>query len=89
MLTKPFLLSADTLYVNVDADAGSLRVGICDEAGVPIQGLKQSRGIRSDTTGAVVSWDGTTLETLLGRRVRLKFTLCNGKLFSYWIGAAE
>lgn len=86
-MTKPFVLPAGRLYVNVAATKGWLRVGVSGEKGQPIKGFEESQEIRVDRTSAEVSWPGAKLDDLRGQTVRLRFTLQDGKLFSYRIGS--
>ena len=87
LLTRPFVLPEGTLYVNTDTEKGALQVTVCDDKGQPIKGFELSQEIHSDTTAAAVSWSDAKLQDLRGRNVELRFTLQNGKLFSYWIGS--
>jgi len=89
LLTKPFVLPAGPLQVNVAAADGTLRVAVCDETGKAIKGFQESSTLAVDTTNARVSWKGATLESLQGQSIRLRFTLRNAKLFSYWFDAAR
>ncbi len=89
VLTKPFLLPPGTLHVNVSAPEGELRIAVCDETGRAIKGFEESQKINVDTTGTAVSWGDTKLERLRGQSIRLRLTLQNAKLFSYWFDATK
>jgi hypothetical protein len=89
LLTRPFTWPGGELYVNADAQGGSLQVAVLDEAGEPLPGFEASRAMAADTTAAAVSWNGAGLDRLRDQRVRLKFTLQNGKVFSYWFGEGQ
>jgi hypothetical protein len=88
LVTKPFAWPGGSLHVNADTSRGWLRVSVLDESGGPIQGFEGSKPISADTTRSAASWDKANLRRLDNRRVRLKFTLYKGRLFSYWIGEA-
>ncbi|REK12946.1 MAG: hypothetical protein DWQ37_09980 [Planctomycetota bacterium] len=83
LLTEPFTLPADKLLLNVDAQDGELRVEACDEAG---QVLAESQAIRGDHPREEVAWQPGGISDLSDRRVRLRFTLRNASLYSYWLG---
>jgi hypothetical protein len=87
VLTKPVVLKYPNLCVNVAARFGEVRVEILDEAGRPIPGM-QSKPFVGDRHDAVLEWpEGAGLEPVLRRPVRLRFTLKNAKLFSFWSAA--
>jgi hypothetical protein len=77
------------LHVNANTKGGWLRVSVLDESGGLIQGFEGSQPISADNTRSPVSWDNAGPDRLDAKRVRLKFTLRNGSLFSYWIEEAK
>ncbi|MAV34593.1 MAG: hypothetical protein CMJ59_03960 [Planctomycetaceae bacterium] len=79
--TKPFVLPGPELFVNIDARAGSLQVEALDAAGKVIGA---SRKISGDRPHGKVSWESSQLGQLAEKVVRLRFTLRNGSLYSYW-----
>ncbi|MEJ7826745.1 MAG: hypothetical protein WKF91_01065 [Segetibacter sp.] len=87
--TKVISFDGNELKVNAKVNAGgSLKVEILDTLDKPIEGYKltQAQAITGDQYSKVVTWqDGSTLEKLLGRKVKLRFYLDGGNLFSYWI----
>jgi hypothetical protein len=87
--TKPFVLPAGDLHVNVAARGGSLRVAVCGEDGKPLPGLESSREISKDKTAIPVVWPNISLQSFKGQIVRLRFTLQKGQLFAYWIGESR
>jgi hypothetical protein len=89
LVTRPFAWPGGKLHVNANTSGGWLRASVLDESGKPIQGFEQSQPLSADSTGSAVSWANAGLDRLANRQVRLKFTLCKGSLFSYWIGEAE
>ena len=65
--------------------AGSLRVEIQDESGQPISGyaLEDCREIYGDEIQREVTWrNGSSVEDLAGRTVRLKISMKDADLFS-------
>ena len=75
-------MSGGTLRVNVDATDGELTVTVLTERGRPLKGYERSQQIRGDHIEAAVSFS-KPLADLAGKRVKLRFTLQNAKLFSY------
>ena len=84
VLTKAFVLPEGKLHINADASAGSLELAFCDRSGRPLEGFESSQAISIDTTDSTVRWLGSNLDSLCGRTVCLRFTIHQGKLFSYW-----
>jgi hypothetical protein len=88
LVTKPFAWPGGKLLVNADTSRGWLRVSVLDKSGEPIRGFEGSRPISADSTRSAVCWCNANLDRLGNRQIRLKFTLQQGRLFSYWIGEA-
>ncbi len=87
VLTKPFVMPAGELHVNVNSSIGSFSVSLVDESGQPIKGFEQSQVIKSDTPDAVVSWGEAKLEQLRDRPAQLMFALQDASLYSYWFAS--
>ena len=89
VVTKPFRLEGDTLAVNVDASQGSFRVEILDALGKPIPGFSDRNAIRytgSDDARLQLRWTNrANLVALKGELIRLRFHLCNARLFAFQI----
>jgi len=82
MLTKPFLLNGDKLFVNVDALEGELGIEVLDENSTV---LAESVPVAGDLPRCEVSWRQEDLVDLMGKVVSLRFTLRNAKFYSYWL----
>lgn len=82
LLTKPFGLLGSGLSVNVDATDGELEVAVLDEAGVI---LAVSEPIEGNWPEIRVRWEKGNLSDLVRDRVRIRFTLRNAKLYSFWV----
>ena len=80
--TQPFELSGTKLVVNLDATEGSLTVEALDDAGSVVAASAELTG---DLPQGEVAWTAGSLAELQGKHVRLRFTLRNGSLYSYWI----
>jgi hypothetical protein len=83
--TREFTPPDGKLLVNVDALKGELTVELLDESG---QVLARSEPIRGDQPRAEVSWSEVSPaeleERIDGHKVRLRFLLQQGRLYSYW-----
>ncbi len=88
LLTRPFACAGGELRVNVNDPGGELRVEVCDENGKVLPGYEKENGIpvSADSTDTPVRWrEYATLSDLSGRRVRLRFSLRRGDLYSFYI----
>src|SRR5262249_40968025 len=92
LTTRPVRFNGKRLFVNVDAPAGALRVEVPDQRGEALAPFTPARcvPVRSDRTLQANRWRGTTdLSSLIGKPVRLRFHLRNGRLYSFWVSPAE
>lgn len=84
--TRLLRFSGDRLLLNVRTEAGgSVRVGLEDEQGRPIEGfaIDDCPPIRADSIAHTVTWRrAKSLARLKGRPVRLRFELSGADLFS-------
>lgn len=84
--TRPLTLGGSRLEINYHTGAaGSVRVELQDETGMPIPGrtLAECQEIIGDEIDCVVIWwDGSDLSALAGRSLRLRFLLREADLFS-------
>ncbi len=84
--TRPLRFSGDRLVLNVQTEpGGSLRVGLEDEQGRPIEGfaMEDCPPIRADSIAHTVTWRrASSLARLKGKPVRLRFELSGADLFS-------
>jgi len=86
--TKPFRFSGSRLTVNAKADFGRLHVEALTESGEPISGFSfdDCRPIAADGLNESVTWmNHTTLKTLKGQPIRLRFRLENARIYSFRI----
>ena len=80
--TEPFKLSGSTLFVNVDAVKGELRVEVLDgEAKV----VAQSEPLSGDLLREPVKWAEGNIADFKDQTVSLRFMLRNGQFYSYWL----
>lgn len=82
LVTQPFALLGEKLFVNVDAQQGELVVEVLDAArGV----LAKSEVIRGDQPRAEIHWQEGDFANLRGTTARLRFAVRNAALYSYWL----
>ena len=82
--TQPFTLNGDSLFVNVDVPNGELGVEILSIAG---DTLAASARLHGDYPAARIAWTEGNIAQFLGRTIRLRFTLRNGRFYAYWLGS--
>lgn len=84
---KPVNVTGDQLALNVDTTAlGDLRVELRSPDGAPIRGysIGDCDALRTNATGAVVTWRGrSSVTSLRGREVRIVFRGSRTKLYSF------
>lgn len=81
LLTRPFALEGTTLHVNVDAKAGELEVAVLDGAA---QTVAVSEPVTGDHPRAALRWKAGDPASIKGKTMRLRFTLRNARLYSFW-----
>ncbi len=88
LLTRPVTFGGRYLFANVQADRGELRAAVLDADGQPLAGYGEAdcEPVRANRTAAPVRWrGGPELPAPDGRPVRLRFSLRNGELYSFWV----
>ena len=63
---------------------GLVTVTICNESGKPLKEFGESKPITGNVLDETVRWSSTISEPMRGESIRLKFTIQNADLFSYW-----
>ena len=90
LTTEKVTFNGKHLFVNVDAPEGSLKVEILDENGNVYEGYTESNAVTGDVTKAkVVFGNNDDISSLSGKNVKFRFTLTNGKLYSFWVSDDE
>ena len=82
MITKPLVVHWTSLSVNVDASEGALEAAVLDDAG---KVLAVSESIAGDWPDIQVRWKQGGMAGLEQQRVRMRLTLRNAKLYSFWL----
>ena len=78
--------SGREMFVNADTSRGDLKVEALDAAGNVIAPLYAGKlsGVRADGTRLLVQWrEAKDLSALAGRKVKFRFHLRNGSLYSF------
>ncbi len=87
LTTRPLRFTGRYLFVNAVID-GSLRIEVLDVAGRVIEpfSLEQSVPVTGDGTRLAARWHTrASLEELVGRDVRFRFSLAQARLFAFWV----
>jgi hypothetical protein len=88
LTTRPIKFSGEHLFVNFDAPQGELRVEVLTLENKPYGPFTAEKCVplRGDSTRQRVTWrGGESLARASGKNVKLRFTLTNGSLYSFWI----
>lgn len=87
LTTRPLEFDGQYLFVNVDCPHGELRAELLDEKGQVMRpcSLDNCLPIQADTTLAQLKWKDSPDVAIVPRRpVRVRFSLRNGSLYSFW-----
>jgi len=86
-ITRPLVFDGDKLVLNYRSPArGCLRVELQDAVGQPLKGfgIGDCRPLARDELAAVATWHGgSSLASLAGQSVRLRFNLQDAELYSF------
>lgn len=82
LLTKPFTMVGRKLLVNVDARKGGLRAEVVDRNS---KVLAASSELKGNLLHADLKWRQGNIAGLRGKVVKLRFTLRDASLYSYWL----
>jgi len=90
VVTKSLPVSGKSLWVNAAAQAGTLKAELLDAATgevIPGYTLANSVAIKTDAVRARLQWQGVAdLSALAGRSVKIRFSVQNADLYSFWFG---
>ncbi|HIJ69921.1 MAG TPA: glycosyl hydrolase family 32 [Planctomycetes bacterium] len=92
LTTRLITFCGKYLFVNVDCPDGQLRAEIQDAQGNAILPftIENCRPVSLDRTVHRITWNGgRDLSSLSGKKVRLRFELEHGQLYSFWISPSE
>jgi len=88
LTTHPVTFNGRYMFVNLNAPKGELRIEVLDEEGkvIPPFAGENCVVISGDKTKLPVTWKGAAdLSAISGRKVRLRFQLKDGELYSFWV----
>ena len=88
LTTRPIRFSGEHLFVNLNAPQGELLVEVLTLDGKPYGPYTAENCVplRGDSTRQRVTWRGAeSLARASNKNVRLRFTLANGSLYSFWV----
>ena len=87
VITEPFLWEGEQLFVNAVADDGEVRVELLDVDSEPLPGYcgEEAAVVREDSVRQQVVWPGHSgMPDISDGPIRLRFSLTNAELYSYW-----
>ncbi len=84
--TKGFTFPEGDLNLNADCSSGSIRVEVIDERGVAYEGLEKPILVleNQDAVDLALDWPVADRDLLKGKKVHLKFTLSNARVYSLY-----
>lgn len=88
--SKPIRVSGNDLWLNLDAsgagDKSGATVALLDAGGKPIAGFgdQDCIAIGGDQPRARVQWKDASIASLAGNEIRVRITLENARLYSFW-----
>lgn len=89
LTTEPIIFDGNYLWINTDVRNGKIWVEILDEYGQPIEGFTKKDCIpvqKVNSTKTQIQWKKqASTGFLAGRKVRFRFHLTNGDLYSFWV----
>ena len=89
LTTKSVTFDGNALYLNADAENGSITVSLLDKNGDYIPGFEKSDEITTDKVTGLVTWNGKgDLSSLSEEEVIIEFTVDNADIYSFTFGEA-
>ena len=88
LTTRTITFNGQHLFVNLDAPLGELRAEVLSEDGNVISPFMVANcvAVSGDSTRQRIKWEGADdLSRLSGRKVKLKFQVTRGRLYSFWV----
>jgi hypothetical protein len=86
LTTRPVRFSGKHLWVNAEIN-GELRAEVLDRDGrvIPPFARERCTPVIRGGTRVAVQWPDASLDAVAGAEVRLRFTLTDGRLYSFWV----
>jgi hypothetical protein len=92
LVTQPFQCNGDQLFINADAQEGSVAVEVLDERGKTLRNfdakscdLIEGDTLQNEESGWVHWKNRSNLKSLRGKRIQLRFHLSKARLYSFRI----
>ena len=88
LTTRPVMFKGSHLFINANTQHGEMKVEILNENNTPIKSYtaEDCVPVSIDTTSQCIRWKNTdNLLPLIGSRIKFKFYVENGSLYSFWI----
>jgi hypothetical protein len=85
LLTRPLELEPGRIFVNADADGGSIAAEIVDQTGKPLPPFTFGNCQPADADSVRQSLAWKDAAALPKSPVRLRFRLTNAELYAFWI----
>jgi len=83
LVTKPFIFKGTELSINFATSAlGYIYIDVLDETGKPFEGFHSCELFGNSLDRTVYFGDSSDVSKLVGRPVRLRFTMCSADLYS-------
>jgi hypothetical protein len=80
VVTKPIQVTSPNLRINAEAASGAIRVGVLNADTCQ---LEKAVPVRSDSVDSPVTWNGSDLSSLIGKKVQFVFELESAKAYSF------
>ena len=84
MLTKPLILRGSQLFVNANAEFGSIQIALLDEQENQIPGWQDTIS-GEDNIRIPVSFGQGSLRDIAGGYIRIQFVLENAQIFGFCV----
>ena len=91
LTTRVITFAGEHLFVNADASQGELRAEVLDESGAVIAPFSKDacQPVTGNGTKQRIGWNNApSLSPIKNRKVRLRFSMTYGQLYSFWVSAS-
>lgn len=91
IITRTLSYSGKYLFINGDFSSGQLSVEVLDSNASTVPGFEKEKCIPiiGNYTKMMVKWNGNELKSIDDKKIKLKFHITNGTLFSFWISETK
>ena len=88
LTTRPLMFTGKYLFINLDTQAGDLRIEALDENNRVIEPFTREKSLPNVANSTLIQakWRGVKdISALSGKKVRFRFYLNQGSLYSFWV----